>query len=233
MNIAQALSVAALSSCLAISSPFGVRTASHGSLLPAPDRDILIEANEEVEMSLWEMLSAVGSASGVHIVATESTRALLESNAAGFDRNFLIPAGDAWRIAQQVLIQNELSMARLNDGEATVVSVLSPDQARGVAAVYTALSAETLGEAEMNPGLHVEVVLRLQNSDARVFSNQARSLAHERWSLSMMSLSADTILVRGIGSEVSLICRRLLALDAAVQAEIEELQTGAGASSGA
>lgn len=215
MNIAHSLSAIALTGCLAVSTPFTPRDVTQGALLPMPENEIWIEVSEEKEPSLWEMVSAVGAASGVHIVATGEDRTELENTATGLDRSFMLPAEDAWTITQQILAQSLFTMARLNDGDATTVSILGRRRVESIAAAYTAIAVEEFDEAARNPGLLVEVFLELPNTDVRVLCNQARVLSYDRSTFSAVALTSSSLLVRGTGGIVSQACRNFLAADAA------------------
>ena len=209
MNLTQTLSASLFACCLAVPASFEVMGDSSGPIPPATE-DIFISTLGEEPSSLFDVLSAVAKASGVQVHADSDMTARLKCTPSGFHQDFILSAGEAWKVAELMLKQYGFILSALHMGEAKVVAVHHVGTRQQYGWNYHSVSVEELDYVAAHPNFLFEVNMDIANLDVQESANRMHQYGIDRRLLQVIPVGSKDLMLRGTGSEVCSIARMLL-----------------------
>ena len=226
MKLAHIFSIALLASCQAVPHSFEVLSgsncraidASSGQIPPAT-KDVTIHTHFKNRTSYLSLLTAVAESSGVQLVLYGGVKSKL-SQGINFERDFTIPADEAWIIMENVLMQGGFHLSALHLGEAKVVTAYSiakdglgssidPVSVRGTIKV----NKEELGYLASHPAFIFSLTLELPNTDIPGLVTELRSLGYHSRELRCLPLGEGVLVLEGLGGVLEKVARRLVDAD--------------------
>ena len=182
--------------------------------LPPAAAEVFIRSGGDRETSLLEAITETAEASGVQVHTDASVAGRLCELPAGFDRDFTIPAEDAWAVTEHALMQSGFVLSVLRHGGTHVVAVKSArSELNQVDAVFQAVTVEDLEYVREHPAILFELPLELSNIDVRTTSRELRMLINADGSFQCVPLGVNDIILKGVGHRVGAVAELLLSVN--------------------
>jgi hypothetical protein len=141
-----------------------------------PVRQPLVFAEGAREARLIDLIDALAKGTGLEIAADLPTQHLLESTIEPLENLQPVPAEEAYRFVETILVQNGITFSRVTPGQRPILTLRS-EQSRNDALTPIVIDAARLADVADHPALIVRTLITFQHLDARQVQTQLRILA--------------------------------------------------------
>ncbi|MCY2960283.1 MAG: hypothetical protein NTY35_08955 [Planctomycetota bacterium] len=177
-----------------------------GGLLPPATKPLMLRQTPTTPATLLDLVHQLQDSTGVAFVLEESTRASLSRTPSGFQGELEVPADQAWRVAETILVRNEYVLLPTLGRAPQIVTIVSLAQPNGgeLKSRAVEVQASQLEDCVNHPAVLVMTVVDVHPLDARMVSTTLRQLMPDPTTQSILPIgSGNQLLIVGFGPEVA------------------------------
>jgi hypothetical protein len=170
------LSPACRTAVSATGAPQPERT-SLADFLPPARHALEIQSSEEDEASLAELVDLLVAATGIHVAIDPMTRSALENTPAGLRVPVQVPAEEAWRWVEGLLVHARFQLGVISNRPPQLIGVYAPGIRPDQHPEPILIEESQLAQCLEHPAFLYTLVLDLPFVDVRQLGNSLRGLA--------------------------------------------------------
>lgn len=189
-----------------------------------PVRMPLVFAEGAREARLTDLLDALAKGTGLEIAADAATQRLLAATIEPLESLQPVPADEAYRFVETILVQNGVTFSRVTPGQRPILTLRS-EQSRGETLAPLVVDVERLSEVSAHPALLVRTFLTFENLDARQVQTQLRVLASSPTSVTI-PVGERALIVQDTAPAAEALVAMLRTIDASSPAPTPQPQQG-------
>jgi len=198
----------------------GLFPAASGELVIeiGPDGDDRYSAGPKME----DIAAQYAALTGQHLVYTDETRSLLQSQGSGLRKSVKVHASEVQSFFEQLLSANQFALKTIRSGSPRMLGIVSlktqdRNTIRGSAAF---IPVEEIGHYAKHAATLITTTVTLPNTDVRQLTNSMRTMITDANTQQMLPAgNTNTILLTGFGSSVAELVVMLRRIDAAAKVE--------------
>lgn len=197
-------------------------------LFPEPKSGISIHLEPGKDMKLDELMAEFSKATGLHLVVTRESAAILKQTPTGLMDSLEIPQSEVYPVVESLLFQNDVVLTALTDREPRLFAVGSlASGARGGSFRNSAVfvPVEDVPAYSRHPAILVTTVINLPSTDVRTLSNSMRTMFTDANTQQIIPVgNSNSLIITGFGSSVASIVAMLKSVDDAARRDAEEAE---------
>lgn len=192
-------------------------------LLPAK-RGFTLRATAESAPKLAVVVAELELVTGVHFLVDSQVAQRLASVASGLQRDLEVPASDAWRVVETMLVRNDFALMPSGPDEPVLISIVSASQSSSsvLKASAVLIDASEVDRCADHPAVIFTTVLDADPLDARQTSTSLRQMWPDQQTQSILPQESGRFILTGFGPDLLRMTQLLRTMADGKRAEMDK-----------
>ena len=179
---------------------------ARGGLLPPATRPLLLRQDPAKPSTLLDLIHQLQASTGVGFIIEQGTNALLSKTPSGIQGEVEVPADQAWRVVETILVRNEYVLIPTKGSNPQLATIVSRNHnmSDDLKPQAIEVQAAQLEECVDHPAVLVMTVVDVHPLDARQTATSLRQMMPDQTFHSILPIGAGyQLMIVGFGPEVA------------------------------